>query len=265
MKGLARLKENKGASLVIALLLFLVCSIVGVIVLSVATANSGRIIGYKETHQTYLTSRSLAKMISDELKDGQITYHQEIVTVYLYDKDKSDDNNKGAIKVPTRYEQYWTGDFGQGDENGAHMGEHQFVEAVDRALTAYEIRWAVWNLHEQNSFNENRNVSFDITAPAMEGMADYKLKGTCEFSGDTASSKAKLKYVIGVDAEGSTGTDIKMNSDAYNMEIEAPAIVSRTDDTVYEVGKLQEIEIVTETRIKTTTVKFGQPVIKLVE
>ena len=83
-----KLRSERGASISYALLLFLVCAVVGSVVLVAATSASGRLSGLAETDQRYYSVTSAAELIRD-LYDGaeaaaakeEIT---ETITPYTY-------------------------------------------------------------------------------------------------------------------------------------------------------------------------------------
>ncbi|MBQ9544902.1 MAG: hypothetical protein IJV00_07235 [Clostridia bacterium] len=62
-----KLRSNKGASLSMALLLFLVCAVIGAVVLTAATASAGRMSGLVESDQRYYKVSSAAELLEDLL------------------------------------------------------------------------------------------------------------------------------------------------------------------------------------------------------
>lgn len=72
MKNKCKLQNENGASIIIALLFFLICTSVGVSVFAAAKANSSRLAFQKKTEQAYLSVRSAAMLVSDTLtKPGE--------------------------------------------------------------------------------------------------------------------------------------------------------------------------------------------------
>ena len=64
-----KLKSSRGASLMMALLLFLVCAVVGSAVLTAGTAASGRMAKIAESDQRYYSVNSAANLLIDLLQD----------------------------------------------------------------------------------------------------------------------------------------------------------------------------------------------------
>ncbi|MBQ9346487.1 MAG: hypothetical protein IJT94_03985 [Oscillibacter sp.] len=63
----AKLRSTKGASLIVALLLMIICSTVGSIILTAATANMGRMSQQTEYDQKYYSVVSAARLFADTL------------------------------------------------------------------------------------------------------------------------------------------------------------------------------------------------------
>lgn len=66
-KTAAKLKSNKGASLIVALLLFLVCAVVGAVVLASATASAGKASKLAEMDKRYYKVASAAELLAEKL------------------------------------------------------------------------------------------------------------------------------------------------------------------------------------------------------
>lgn len=73
-----KLKDQCGASILLALLFFLLCSMVGASVLMAAVSNAGKIRSNREEQQKYLLLSSALRLVCDELTSaeyyGQYTY-----------------------------------------------------------------------------------------------------------------------------------------------------------------------------------------------
>lgn len=72
-----KLKNRNGASLMLALLVFLICALCGLVVLAAGSAAAGRISGIKESSQNQYSLTSAAQVFQDELNDAQYTYSAE--------------------------------------------------------------------------------------------------------------------------------------------------------------------------------------------
>ena len=90
-----KLKSTSGASIVIALVYFLLCLTVGAVIMTAATASAGRINRVTDEQQAYFAVRSAAELLRDDLagKRFEATYEQHI----------GGDSGSGQIAGPTTY------------------------------------------------------------------------------------------------------------------------------------------------------------------
>ena len=82
----AKIRSNRGASLIFALLLFLVCTVIGSVVLAAGTASAGRMSQLGESDQRYYSVASAAQLLAKELTDKEVRIIRECVetTTTLY-------------------------------------------------------------------------------------------------------------------------------------------------------------------------------------
>ena len=72
-----KLSSQRGASLTFALLLFLVCSVVGSVVLTAGTAAAGRMSEISEMDQRYYSVNSAAKLLIGLFERDEIRYEKK--------------------------------------------------------------------------------------------------------------------------------------------------------------------------------------------
>lgn len=77
-KALEKLNSDRGASLMMALLLFLTCAVVGSAVLTAGTAASGRMSRITESDQRYYSVNSAANLLIDLFKDETVTIRKVV-------------------------------------------------------------------------------------------------------------------------------------------------------------------------------------------
>lgn len=75
----AKLRSDRGASLSFALLLFLVCTVIGSVVLAAGTASAGRMSQLGESDQRYYSVASAAQLLAKELTDKEVRIKRECV------------------------------------------------------------------------------------------------------------------------------------------------------------------------------------------
>lgn len=92
-KMYSKIRSNRGASLSFALLLFLVCTVVGSVVLAAGTASAGRMSKLGESDQSYYSVTSAAQFLAKELSDKEVkivrTYEETTETEYEISSDES--------------------------------------------------------------------------------------------------------------------------------------------------------------------------------
>ncbi|MCR5136624.1 MAG: hypothetical protein K6C12_05945 [Oscillospiraceae bacterium] len=81
MKG--KIKSERGASITFALLLFLVCAVLGSVILTAATAAAGRMAGMAEMDQQYYAVSSASELLKDWLDGKETTIKQDTTTSIL--------------------------------------------------------------------------------------------------------------------------------------------------------------------------------------
>ena len=67
-----KIKSDKGASIAVALVLFLVCAAVGAVILTAATASAGRFSKLSEMDQRYYRVSSAAELLANQLCDREV-------------------------------------------------------------------------------------------------------------------------------------------------------------------------------------------------
>ena len=86
-----KLNSQRGASLTFALLLFLVCAVIGSVVLVAGTAASGRLAGLADYEQRFYAVNSAAELLAEEITAGKTTVTMTRTTktpiTKTYDKD----------------------------------------------------------------------------------------------------------------------------------------------------------------------------------
>jgi len=74
-----KLREESGASLIIALVFFLVCLMVGSVVLTASTAAAGKLAQQRQNEQDYLTVASAAQLLKDRISALTYTHTRTLV------------------------------------------------------------------------------------------------------------------------------------------------------------------------------------------
>lgn len=80
-----KLKSEYGASILLALLFFLICTLVTAVLLMAAASNAGKVRSNREIHQKYLAVSSALELVCEDLLSkeyyGQYTFREEMETI----------------------------------------------------------------------------------------------------------------------------------------------------------------------------------------
>lgn len=99
-----RLTEQEGATLLLALLFFLLCAVCGSVILASATASSGRIAGLGQYRQRYQSVEAVARLLENELHNASVTLQETeriLVTTEHVEKDNVGDGGDGGKSEET--------------------------------------------------------------------------------------------------------------------------------------------------------------------
>ena len=106
MKRLAqKLNCRRGASMLMALLLFLIAAMVSAVIITAAVSARSRVASDRAQQQTYLTVSSAAELLRDSIESGSGDFRTRTVTLYY------DENKQYPVRVVTDEETDATGDF----------------------------------------------------------------------------------------------------------------------------------------------------------
>lgn len=72
-----RIRSNSGATILLALLFFLLCSLAGSVILTAGSAASGRISGLQETEQSFYSVTSAAQVLKEEIEGQEFQAYTE--------------------------------------------------------------------------------------------------------------------------------------------------------------------------------------------
>lgn len=92
-----KLRSERGASILLALLFFLLCAMVGASVLMAAASNAGKSRSNREEQQKYLTLSSAMQLVCDELTHEQTEYKAKYRYVYNETKEPIRDDKGNVV------------------------------------------------------------------------------------------------------------------------------------------------------------------------
>ena len=95
---LSKLRSRRGTSLIVALFLLIVCSTVGSIILTAATANVGRISERAEYDRKYYKVISAARLFADKIAESDIA-----LTIKLHDDEATIESSDKAVSALSNF------------------------------------------------------------------------------------------------------------------------------------------------------------------
>lgn len=120
-----KLRSENGASILLALLFFLLCAMVGASVLMAAASNAGKSRSNREEQQKYLTLSSALQLVCDELTAAEYTAKYD----YAYTPPVTETNDDGTVTIVTPAIHTYTRKKGQFDCGLAQV--LPFLEELD--------------------------------------------------------------------------------------------------------------------------------------
>ena len=152
---LRKLRSNEGASLTYAILLFLVCAVVGTIVLTAGTIASGRLAEKAEMDQRYYHVTSTAEFLKDALDGKSVRIIRE-------------NTNPIVIRVEG-YDDPLPSDFMNSFEQETNFYNYDFLTLKTLQLMP-ELTWEA-DFYDQNA--KVTNIKFQVSG--QEHVADVKV------------------------------------------------------------------------------------------
>jgi len=262
-----KLRSRRGASISFALLLFLVCAVVGSVVLTAGTAAAGRVSQLTDQDQRYYAVTSAAGLFRDSL-DGQSftitrtkTTTVEITTVYTLDENGASTVNSGypsEAETAVVYAATISGAAVTAPSAGNSLLESAALELVFGNLANYqnETAWthtvgseasAAWNLTVTPTGYEDLAVA---VAGSMAGSGNIELTFQNE-EGDPFRLGLTLEAKV-TDRSTPRKTERSLGSDT-----------ARTDNGDGTVT-VTTVETVERTETKTATVQWSAAAVRKV-
>ena len=177
----AKLKSNSGASLMAALLFFVMAATVGSIVLAAATASSGRLAGLKRDEQAHYAVNSAADMFSKLLEDKEV-----ILKLTLTEKDGTQSTTLSYVDPSDTAEVL---------NNPDVLILPSLVNSLYNSLT-YNAKFPDYELADLDDFTGEKEVTITVNNDN-----DLKVKATVSMN-----KALDLLVVFEPAAAGATGT-----------------------------------------------------------
>ena len=233
-----KLRSRRGASISFALLLFLVCAVVGSVVLVAGTAAAGRISQAAEADQRYYSVTSAAELLRKEIEGKTVT--TEEITEQVYDID--DSGNVMSVGGSTEIRKVKTAD----NTVSYNINPPVFPSIIMEA--ANHLRWIDTPIISDRNLEltAEKNGTVDIDDSAITNLAISAIESV---SGDGTITISLYNIY---DARGNTsvvGSQFKL---ILSFQAEISSVQSHTEQTPIATGYVQTT---TKTQDYTWTLK----------
>lgn len=208
-----KLRSESGASILLALLFFLLCAMVGASVLMAAASNAGKSRSSREEQQKYLTLSSALQLVCDELTAAKTKYMANYTVTTIEVAGPPDENNEPTIAYTyKRFEQ----------KKGSFEGGLSTVLPAEGAM---EYLFSLLFNKTTGGMASGDDIYVPLSGVSSPTEAKYTLTLTVEAQDD----KAGLEKPVTVTVElGLSGVDqynfhLSASLDEYSMYAELAA------------------------------------------
>ena len=201
-----KLKSNKGASLSMALLLFLVCAAIGAVILTAATASAGRLSSLAEMDQRYYSVSSAAELLEQELTGKTVIVYRKSVKTsksiitdtttdldpeYEYTFEINGENATDAASFLSQRAKHLV--FGDVDLNN-HDNEAGLREAMNGLMTHADTRGGSFKVSHTDDFSDlDAEVRWSMKS---DGTLVFKISNVSDGEGNKNNNKYTLVLTL---------------------------------------------------------------------
>lgn len=193
-----KLKSESGASILLALLFFLICALVAAAVLMAAVSNAGKIKSNQEMHQKYLAVSSALELVCDDLLSAEYCGKYTVgITEHKAKESESDgETGEGAVTYTYNYIQ-------TDGEYNCQLGsmllselDGIFAEQMKTDVDNFPEDGKITNIAQVKNFPGTENTTHTLTIKAAETdgvkMQEVKVFVTLDRQSYTINLTARL-------------------------------------------------------------------------
>jgi hypothetical protein len=257
-------RSERGASLSLALLLFLVCAVLGAVVLTAGTASAGRIANTAEMDRRYYSVTSAAELLADRFSSaGPITIERVRICTETTQTPCTVTNdvlqhevvNKGVPQTTTDWDYRTVINNGEGSQPSDTRNGGSASVMVDEPTRSFLTSRAVVLLFGIDTGYAICNTDAAFAASMREGHAE---SGTFRLTHSATGVNASALTVNGEYEMSSGGIlSIRLSSDDYELTMRLAPTISEseeiTSDTTDTVDRAEHSKDYTEVRTVVTT------------
>jgi len=255
-----KLRSGKGASITFALLLFLVCSVVGTVVLTAGTAAAGRIADIKEYDQRYYSASSAAELLINLIDGQSVTVVRtqtatSTTTVTSVETTDSEGNKTLSVNTSTTGPYYsYSAGFSDGVSSTGKdlLHDSAYLLACGSLTPTLSDIWSSdgiilsSSVSEVLKMNHPDSVSVDGTSVDL-GDLDISIDKTLSTDGDLTftisssdSNAYTLKLVFTADVENTSGNPVTTTSGSSDNYTET-TVTTKTTAVTWTFSTLKAV------------------------
>ena len=263
-----KLNSQRGASLLVALLLFMLCTAVGSVVLTAGTASAGRLSRAREMDRRYYSVTSAAELLRDVVESERIVVERTkattITTVTSYEADEGSGQVAVVSSNTSTHDAYHStlnggtvrrGQslltdaavsvvFGEDDvvPDRTYANETLWAQSVPAAFTPYS--------RSVSMVHAPYNAAIDAQALRVRLTETVRSDGTLVFllasdDGGTEQYRLQLTFTLNVESRENTGTsafdpEVSGSGESYIETTVSTVTTTKTDQltwTLTDIGK----------------------------
>jgi len=259
-------KSEKGASVSIALLLFLICAVLGTVVLTAGTAAAGRIGRAVEMDRRYYSVASAAELLVHELDNSSVTVTRSRVLrkvteeEYSVTADSSGDTvslTNTSIHYTAVYKTDINGFSGNPDDVTVETSGGDPVSAVGTAYSSADMSFvtarAAYLMFGDANCNTDAAMGFSF---AESGHEEAETGFTMTHSAEGIDGEALgIVGAFSMSGDGTITIRIRDNGekDNYTLIIKLVPAFDEKTNTADDLGAAPEVQTTDSGYIKTTT------------
>ncbi len=262
-----KIKSERGASITFALLIFLVCAVVGSIVLSAATASAGRLNKLAESDRRYYSVSSAAELIVEALDGKEVVISGDrddvttTVTTYKVNADGSVEVDGPSVVTgpvsgtPGNVSLTQTGDA----DSLLCLATKKLVFGNNNQAASNDYFWD--STYSPGALVTNNDVISDLELSHQRG-ADTLSELQVDIDVKITEKRLHLILKNHASADEAVYTIELFFTPAYNTIISKSSNTQTAIDNTLMPAKFKETVTLTETYTKTTTVYWSLSEIK---
>ncbi len=274
-KVLRKLQSNNGATLMLALLFFIVCAVTGSMILTSAGVSAGRLENMKRRDQNYFAVRSAIKMCEQQMKEMNIAFTDQLVVTEVEvdsdDDDEDESSESDSSGSSTKEERVYSIKYEQFDDkfpiclwikDDLVSNYQEKLDAANNNRDAFDLKWfkgivenetthteepAILTNHQTIKFSdelEGLNVEIDVELSSL-GVLTYKVYNSDPENGEPNRDKYIMTLTVDIDVPCKSTVDVVVDveetGEGENKKTKTTTTTTYTNEYTFDF-KIRDIK-----------------------